>query len=51
MKISNNRELQNIAVNHSTEIDYQDSMKIYKGCVREPYNFLKIDTTLQASNP
>ena len=26
MKIKNNRELQNIASNHSTEIDYKDYM-------------------------
>ena len=29
MKINNKRELQNIAINHSADIDYQDFMKIY----------------------
>ena len=46
MKIINRRELQNIAFNHSTDIDYQDFTKIYRECTREPYSFLEIDTTL-----
>ena len=50
MKINSKRELQNIAINHSADIDYQDFMKIYIECTREPYNFLTIDT-LPASNP
>ena len=29
MKINNRRELQNIAFNHSAEIDYKDFVKIY----------------------
>ena len=29
MKINNNRELKNIAINHSADIDYKDFMKIY----------------------
>ena len=51
MKINNKRELQNIAINHSADIDYQDFIKIYKECTKEPYNFLTIDTTLAGSNP
>ena len=51
MKISSKRELQNIAINHSADIDYQDFMKIYRECTREPYNFLTIDTTLPDSDP
>ena len=50
MKINNKRELQNIATNHSADIDYQDFMKIYRECTREPYNFLTIDTTLPSKN-
>ena len=30
MKLHNERELQNIAFNHSADIDYQDFMKIYR---------------------
>ena len=29
MKIDNKTELQNIAINHSADIDYQDFMKIF----------------------
>ena len=50
MKISNKRELQNIAINHSADIDYQDFIKIYRECTKEPYSFLTIDTKLPASD-
>ena len=49
--MNNKRELQNIAINHSADIDYHVFMKIYRECTREPYNVLTIDTTLPASNP
>ena len=51
MKINNKRELKNIATNHSADIDYQDFMKIYRKCTKEPFSFLTIDTTLPSSNP
>ena len=51
LKINNRKELQNIAINHSADIDYKDFMKIYRECTKEPYNFLTIDTTLPSSNP
>ena len=51
MKINNEKELQNITINHSVDIDYKDFMKIYKECTKEPYFFLTIDTTLPASDP
>ena len=51
MKINPRKELQNIAINHSEDIDYKDFMKIYRECSREPYCFLTIDTTLPASDP
>ena len=50
MKINNNRELQNIAINHSADIGYKDFMKIYRECTKELINFLTIDTTLPASD-
>ena len=50
MKINNRRELQNIAITHSADIDYKDFMKIYRECTIEPYYFLTIDTTLPASD-
>ena len=30
MKINNKKELQNITINHSSDIDYKDFMKIYR---------------------
>ena len=51
MKIDNTRELQNIATDHSADIDYQDFKKIYRECTKEPYYFLTIDATLPASDP
>ena len=35
MKINNKRELQNIAINDSANIDYQDFMKIYRKSTKE----------------
>ena len=51
MKINSNRELQNIAINHSVDLDYKYYMKIYRKCTKKPYSFLTIDTTLPASDP
>ena len=50
MKIHNKKELQQIAINHSADIDYKDFIKIYRKCLSEPYSFLTIDTTLPANN-
>ena len=44
-KLNNKRELQNIAINHSADIDYKDVVNIYRNCAKEPYNFMTIDTT------
>ena len=49
--MNNKRELQNIAINHSADINYQDFKKIYRECTKEAFNFLTIDTTVPASNP
>ena len=51
MKVSNRKELQNIAINHSTDIDYKDFIKIYRKCVKKLYSFLTIDTTLPSTDP
>ena len=50
-KIRNKRELQQIALNHPSDIDFEDFMKIYKKCAAEPYSFLVNDTTLPSDNP
>ena len=39
MEINHRKELQNIAINHSADIDYKDFMKIYRECTKEPLNF------------
>ena len=51
MKINNRKELQNIAINRSADIGYNDFLTIYRECTRKPYSFLTIDTTLPASDP
>ena len=43
-KLNNKRELQNIAINHSADIDFKDFIKIYRDCPNKPFNFLTIDT-------
>ena len=51
IKKKNRKELQNIAIDHSADIDCKDFMKIYRECTKEPFNFLTIDTILPASDP
>ena len=51
MKIPNKRELPQIALNHSSDIDFKDFMKIYKKCTAKPYSFLVNDTTLPSDDP
>ena len=51
VKIPNKRELQQIALNHSSDIDLKYFMKIYKKCTTEPYSFLVNDTTLPSDDP
>ena len=51
MNIPNKRELQQIALNHSSDIDFKDFMNIYNKSTKEPYSFLVNDTTLLSDNP
>ena len=52
MKIPNKRELQQIAFDHSSDIDFQDFMNLYKNCTaKKPYSFLVINVTLASDNP
>ena len=44
-KLNSKRGLQNIAINHSADIDYKDFIKICRICTKEPFIFLTIDTT------
>ena len=50
-KIPNKRELQQIAINHSSDINTKDFANIYRKCAAEPYSFLVNDTTLASNNP
>ena len=51
MKISNKRELQQSTLNHSSDIDFTNFIKIYKKCTARPYSFLVNDTTLASDSP
>ena len=51
MKIPNKRELQQNVLNHSSDIDFKDFIKIYKKCTAELHSFLVNDTTLQLDDP
>ena len=51
MKIPNKRELQKIALNHSSDFDFIDFIKIYKNYSVELYSFLVNDTTVPSYNP
>ena len=50
-KIPKKRELQQIAINHSSDIDSTDLVNIYRKCTDEPYSFSVNDTTLASNNP
>ena len=50
-KIPNKRELQQIILNHSSDISTKDFINIYKKCMAEPYSFSVNDTTLTSDNP
>ena len=50
MKIPNKRELQQIAINHSSDINNKDFIEIYRKCTDKRYSFLVIDTTLPLNN-
>ena len=50
VKTPNKRELEQIAFNHSSDIDFQYLMHLYKKCTAEPYSFLVIDNTLVSNS-
>ena len=51
MKIQNKGELQQIALNHLSDIDFKDFIKIYNNRTEKPYSFLFNDSTLASDNP
>ena len=50
-KIPNKRELQQTAINHSSDISPKDFINFYRKCTVEPYSFFVNDTTLASDNP
>ena len=51
MKISNKKQLQQIASNHFSDTDFKDFMKLYNDSTKKPCSFLVNDTTLSLDNP
>ena len=51
MKISNKKKLEQIALNHSSDIISKDFIKIYKKFTAEPCSFLFNDATFASDNP
>ena len=50
MKIPNKRELMQITINHSSDINTGDFIEIYRKYLDKLYSFLDIDTTLPSNN-
>ena len=50
-KVPNKRELQEIAINHSSNVTTKDFINIYTKCIIESYSFFVNDTTLASNNP
>ena len=50
-KIPNKRELQQIVINHSSDISTKDFINIYRKCAAEPSSFFVNNTTLASDNP
>ena len=46
MKILNKSELQQRALNHSSDIEFKDFMKLCKDFTRQPFSFVMNDITL-----
>ena len=51
MKIPNKRDVQQIASNQSSDIDFKNFMKIFRKYTAEPYSSLVNDTTLPSNDP
>ena len=51
MKIPNKRELHQIAINHSSDINTSDFINIYEKCTDKPYSFLVNDKIFSSDDP
>ena len=47
---SKQKRTQQMAFNHSSDIDFQDIMNLYKKCDRKPYSFLVTDAAVASDN-
>ena len=50
MKILNKRKPQEITLNYSSDISFQDFTNLYKNCTAKPNPFLVIDATCASDN-
>ena len=50
MKPTNKRELEHIVLNHSSDINFEDFMSLYKKRTTKPYSVLAVDATLASDN-
>ena len=50
MKIPNKREFQQIVLNHLSDFERKDSVKLFKGYTKESFQFLVNDTILLLDN-
>ena len=51
MKTQNTKELQTIAIGHSSDIGFNNFMKLYKKCTAKLYSFWINDATIASDNP
>ena len=51
MKSPNKQELQQIAFNYASNIEFKDFKNLYKKCTEKPYSFSVIDATFASANP
>ena len=50
MKTTNKQKIQQVALNHSSDIDFEDLINPYKKCTTKSYYFLVTDATLASDN-
>ena len=50
MKVPNKKELQQIALNYPSDIDFKDFIRVYEKYTAEPFSFLVNDATLASDN-
>ena len=51
LKVLNKQELQQIAFNHSSDLEFKNFMNLHKKYTTKPHYFLVYHTTLASDNP